>query len=186
VPSYHERPGPIRNWARPLSSHSARKIHPSPSESSFLTWHQNYCELIACPYAPTNTTTWPSHPSLEESTPVPHCRPAAGCKPEEKPMSSSSPRRRWSPALLDPTSSLAHSGVHYCLEMATGTNPPGFAIPNPYPWKIFTPIKKPVPMTGLKFCPNPYPSGLRVPTGYPRVFISNMLILFIINKYRND
>jgi hypothetical protein len=39
---------------------------------------------------------------------------------------------------------------------------------------------------GLKFCPNPYPSGLRVPTGVPRVFISNMLILFIINKYRND
>jgi hypothetical protein len=72
------------------------------------------------------------------------------------------------------------------LEVATGTNPPGFAIPNPYPWKIFTPIKKPVPMTGLKFCPNTYPSGLRVPTGYPRVFISNMLILFIINKYRND
>jgi hypothetical protein len=38
-------------------------------------------------------------------------------------------------------------------------------------------------MTGLKFCPNLYPSGLRVPTGYPRVFIFNMLILFIINKY---
>jgi hypothetical protein len=46
-----------------------------------------------------------------------------------------------------------------CLEMATGTNPLGFAIPNPYPRKIFTPIKKLIPVTGLKFCPNPYPSG---------------------------
>jgi hypothetical protein len=86
--------------------------------------------------------------------------------------------------ILTPTS-LLHKRA-WLVEMATGTNPPGFAIPNPYPWKIFTPVKKPVPMTGLKFCPNPYPSGLRVPTGYSRVFISNMLILFIINKYCND
>jgi hypothetical protein len=45
------------------------------------------------------------------------------------------------------------------LEMATVTNPLGFTVPNPYPWKISMPIKKPVPMTGLRFCPNPYPSG---------------------------
>jgi hypothetical protein len=85
-----------------------------------------------------------------------------------------------------PLFSAGREEIEDWLEMATGTNPPGFAILKLYPWKIFTLIKKPVSMTGLKFCTNPYPSGLRVPTGYPRVFISNMLFLFIINKYRND
>jgi hypothetical protein len=29
------------------------------------------------------------------------------------------------------------------------------------------PAKKPIPMTGIKFCPNPYPCGFRVPNGFP-------------------
>jgi hypothetical protein len=45
------------------------------------------------------------------------------------------------------------------LGMATGTNLSGFTIPNPNPCKISKPIKKPITVTGLKFCPNPYPSG---------------------------
>jgi hypothetical protein len=33
----------------------------------------------------------------------------------------------------------------------TGTNPLGFAIPHPCPRKLFRPIKKPIPTTGIKF-----------------------------------
>jgi hypothetical protein len=53
------------------------------------------------------------------------------------------------------------------LEMAMGKNPLGITCPNPYPRIKFTPAKKLIPMTGIKFCPNPYPCGFRVPNGFP-------------------
>jgi hypothetical protein len=53
------------------------------------------------------------------------------------------------------------------LEMAMGKNLLGITCPNPYPRRKNTLAKKPIPMTGIKFCPNPYPCGFRVPNGFP-------------------
>ena len=53
------------------------------------------------------------------------------------------------------------------LEMAMGKNPLGITCPNPYPRRKNMPAKKPIPMTGIKFCPNPYLCGFRVPNGFP-------------------
>jgi hypothetical protein len=53
------------------------------------------------------------------------------------------------------------------IEMAMGKNPLGITWPNPYPRRKNTPAKKPIPMTGIKFCTNPYPCGFQVPNGFP-------------------
>jgi hypothetical protein len=53
------------------------------------------------------------------------------------------------------------------LEMAMGKNPLGITCPNSYPRRKNTPAKKLIPMTGIKFCPKPYPCGFRVPNGFP-------------------
>jgi hypothetical protein len=59
--------------------------------------------------------------------------------------------------------------THTCarVEMATGKNPLGITCPYPYPRRKNTSAKKPIPMTDIKFCPNPYPCGFRVPNGFP-------------------
>jgi hypothetical protein len=54
-----------------------------------------------------------------------------------------------------------------CVEMAMGKDPLGITCPNPYLRRKNTPVKKLIPMTGMKFCPNPYPCGFRVPNGFP-------------------
>jgi hypothetical protein len=51
--------------------------------------------------------------------------------------------------------------------MAMGKNPLGITCPNPYPRRKNMPAKKLIPVTGIKFCPNPYPCGFRVPNGFP-------------------
>ena len=53
------------------------------------------------------------------------------------------------------------------IEMATGTNSLGFAIPNPCPRNKIWQLKNPWSITGLVLCPNPCPFGSRVPTGRP-------------------
>jgi hypothetical protein len=53
------------------------------------------------------------------------------------------------------------------LEMATGKNSMGITCPNIYPRRKDMPAKKLIPMTGIKFYPNPYPRGFRVPDGFP-------------------
>jgi hypothetical protein len=52
------------------------------------------------------------------------------------------------------------------LEMAMGKNPLGITYSNSYPRRKNTPAKKLIPMTGIKFCPNPYPCGFRVPNRF--------------------
>jgi hypothetical protein len=43
------------------------------------------------------------------------------------------------------------------VEMATGTNLLGFAIPNPCPWEKISPVKKPTTRDGSRFLPKPMP-----------------------------
>jgi hypothetical protein len=49
------------------------------------------------------------------------------------------------------------------VEMTTDKNPLGITYPNPYPRRKNMFAKKLIPITGIKFCPNPYPYGFRVP-----------------------
>jgi hypothetical protein len=52
------------------------------------------------------------------------------------------------------------------IEMTMGKNPLGITYPNPYPRRNNTSAKKLIPITGIKFCPNPYPCRFRVPNGF--------------------
>jgi hypothetical protein len=65
-----------------------------------------------------------------------------------------------------PTTATMNSPHGLRIEMAMGKNPLSISCPNPYPRRKNTPAKKLIPVTGIKFCPNPYPCGFRVPNGF--------------------
>jgi hypothetical protein len=48
-----------------------------------------------------------------------------------------------------------------------GKNPLSITSPNSYPRRKNMSAKKLIPITGIKFCPNSYPCGFRVPNGFP-------------------
>jgi hypothetical protein len=71
----------------------------------------------------------------------------------------SAPLPPWRPCILSRAPSY--------LEMAMGKNPLGITCPNPYPRRKNTPAKKPIPMTGIKFCQTHTHAGFGYPMGFP-------------------
>jgi hypothetical protein len=69
-----------------------------------------------------------------------------------------------------------------CLEMATRTNPLGFAISNPCMWIQDPLIKKPKTHDGFNFVLKPIPIGLPVPTGI-YVYIRSRFITKLVYTY---